>query len=78
MKTGKKVGVDADRDEVDGPAEKDLDLPSPKRLRAGRAEPSIGAGTPGLSGILISCYILVVTPRLPILGEQDTFRSSAL
>ena len=24
MKTGKKVRVDADRDEVDGPAEKDL------------------------------------------------------
>jgi hypothetical protein len=25
--------------EADGPAEKDFDLPSPKRLRAGRAEP---------------------------------------
>jgi len=41
MKTGKKVGVDADRNEVDGPAEKDLDLPARSRFGEGRAEPLI-------------------------------------
>ena len=36
-----QLGALVDRTEVDGPVEKDLALPSPKRLRAGRAKPLI-------------------------------------
>jgi hypothetical protein len=41
MKTGAAIGAPVDRAEVDGPVEKDLDLPARSRFGEGRAEPLI-------------------------------------